>query len=259
MPIRIFVDQGHNPYGFNAGAEGFGLREQDITYMVGAYLADLLDADPRFEVATSRPTPTTVLGYNNSSSLRQRVDMANDWGADYFISIHRNAFLPNKASGIEAWIYSKAAINGDAYRKAQRIVDALSTVTRLKNRGVKLGAPKYRDYAVNRASKMTSCLVEVGFVDNDKDNAAFDRTFDAMADAIAEAVCVNTGLKYVRKGDVDGNGTVDVNDARTVLRAAVGLEKLSPDAEKRADTDGDGKVTVNDARDILRTATGLDK
>ena len=132
-------------------------------------------------------------------------------------------------------------------------------VTGLKNRGVKLGAPKYRDYAVNRDSKMTSCLVEVGFVDNDKDNAAFDRTFDAMADAIAEAVCVNTGLKYVRKGDVDGNGTVDVNDARTVLRAAVELEKLSPDAEKRADTDGDGKVTVNDARDILRTATGLDK
>ena len=40
MPIRIYIDQGHNPYGFNAGAEGFGLREQDITYLVGAYLAN---------------------------------------------------------------------------------------------------------------------------------------------------------------------------------------------------------------------------
>ena len=28
MPIRIYIDQGHNPYGFNAGAEGFGLRER---------------------------------------------------------------------------------------------------------------------------------------------------------------------------------------------------------------------------------------
>lgn len=27
MAIRIFVDQGHNPYGFNAGAEGFGLQQ----------------------------------------------------------------------------------------------------------------------------------------------------------------------------------------------------------------------------------------
>ena len=41
MPIRIYIDQGHNPYGFNAGAEGFGLREQDITYLVGAYLANI--------------------------------------------------------------------------------------------------------------------------------------------------------------------------------------------------------------------------
>ena len=28
MPIRIYIDQGHNPYGFNAGAEGFGLRNR---------------------------------------------------------------------------------------------------------------------------------------------------------------------------------------------------------------------------------------
>ena len=34
MPIRIFIDQGHNPQGVNAGAEGFGLREQDVNYAV---------------------------------------------------------------------------------------------------------------------------------------------------------------------------------------------------------------------------------
>ena len=33
------------------------------------------------------------------------------------MSIHRNAFVPNGASGIEAWIYSKAAINGDALNR----------------------------------------------------------------------------------------------------------------------------------------------
>ena len=35
MPIRIFIDQGHNPSGPNAGAEGSGLREQDVNYLVG--------------------------------------------------------------------------------------------------------------------------------------------------------------------------------------------------------------------------------
>ena len=247
---KVYIDAGHG--GTNPGATYGKRKESEDVFALAQTAADRLSAVPDIAVKLSRTADT-------DPELDARTKEANAWGADYFISIHRNAFVPNGASGIEAWIYSKAAINGDAYQKAQRIVDSLSTVTRLKNRGVKLGAPKYRDYAVNRDSKMTSCLVEVGFVDNDKDNAAFDRTFEAMADAIAEAVCVNTGLKYVRKGDVDGNATVDVNDARTVLRAAVGLEKLSPDAEKRADTDGDGKVTVNDARDILRTATGLDK
>ena len=49
MAIKIFVDQGHNPSGPNTGAEGGGLLEQDVTYAVGVYLADLLRADPRFE------------------------------------------------------------------------------------------------------------------------------------------------------------------------------------------------------------------
>ena len=56
MAIKVFIDQGHNPYGFNAGAEGFGAREQDITYIVGAYLSNILAADYRFEVAVSRQT-----------------------------------------------------------------------------------------------------------------------------------------------------------------------------------------------------------
>lgn len=50
MAIKIFIDQGHNPSGPNTGAEGFGLKEQDITYQVGKELAELLRADDRFEV-----------------------------------------------------------------------------------------------------------------------------------------------------------------------------------------------------------------
>ena len=91
MAIKIFIDQGHNPRNINAGAEGFGLREQDITYNVGRYLADLLNKDPRFEARTSRNTPEEILGTNNSTSLARRVELANSWPANYFLSIHTNA------------------------------------------------------------------------------------------------------------------------------------------------------------------------
>ena len=70
MPIRIFIDQGHNPSGPNAGAEGNGLREQDVTYNVGIYLAELLNDDPRFTARTSRTTPTESLGTSNAGSLQ---------------------------------------------------------------------------------------------------------------------------------------------------------------------------------------------
>ncbi len=71
MAIRIFIDQGHNPSGVNAGAEGNGLREQDVTYNVGIYLANLLNDDPRFTARVSRPTP-----YNSRTGYQQCYQFA---------------------------------------------------------------------------------------------------------------------------------------------------------------------------------------
>lgn len=101
MAIRIFIDQGHNPSGHNAGAEGNGLREQDVTYNVGIYLASLLNDDVRFQARVSRPTPETVLGIDNATSLQERVNMANSWPADYFISIHCNSNTNPEINGTE--------------------------------------------------------------------------------------------------------------------------------------------------------------
>ena len=42
MATKIYIDQGHNPNNPNAGAEGSGLREQDIVYKIGIELAELL-------------------------------------------------------------------------------------------------------------------------------------------------------------------------------------------------------------------------
>ena len=89
--IKVFIDQGHNPTNPNAGAEGSGLREQDLVYEIGIRLAELLNSDSEFDARLSRNSPSEILGETTAQSLRARTDAANSWGADIFISLHANA------------------------------------------------------------------------------------------------------------------------------------------------------------------------
>ena len=162
MAIKIYIDQGHNPQNPNAGAEGNGLREQDIVFRIGILLADLLRANPDFEVRLSRPTAESQIGTSNTTSLRMRVNDANSWGADYFISLHTNASDISSASGIEAFAFSKPSA---AFSLGEDILTALSASTGLNNRGMKVRSGLY----VLRKTAMPSILVELGFITNPND------------------------------------------------------------------------------------------
>lgn len=63
---------------------------------------------------------------------------------------------------------------------------------------------------------------------------------------------------FYRKGDVDGDGTVEPEDARLALRAAVGYVHLAGFAFSAADADNDGEISPADARLILRATVGLE-
>ncbi len=163
MAIKIFIDQGHNPSGPNTGAEGNGLKEQNITYIVGKYLYDLLTANPNFTAKMSRETVDTVLGTSNSTSLQQRVRSANSWGADYFISIHTNGSTNPAANGTEGYVYST---NSEAYYLATDIVNAISNRMGTVNRGVFARPSLY----VLRRTNMPSTLIELAFISNYEDS-----------------------------------------------------------------------------------------
>ena len=164
MPIRIYIDQGHNPYGFNAGAEGFGLREQDITYLVGAYLANILNADSRFTAITSRTSPDEILGYDTNSSLRTRTEQANQWGADYFLSIHTNANVNPAINGTVAYVY---AVNTPSYELAVNIVNEIVRRLGTKNNGIYAHPSLY----VLRRTNMPAVLIELAYLSNEGDAA----------------------------------------------------------------------------------------
>lgn len=163
LAINIFIDQGHNPTGYhNTGARGHGLIEEDITYQVGVYLADMLRNDYRFDVRLSRPTPTTVLGTNNTTSLAERVRLANEWPADYFISIHANANPNPNINGAEMYIYQ---FNTQANWLAQHIMSGIVNNTPLRNNGIW----ENRSLYVLRNTNMPAVLVEMGYLSNYND------------------------------------------------------------------------------------------
>ncbi len=157
--IKIYIDQGHNPEGINAGAEGNGLREQDVNYEVGIYLAELLRENGNFDVRLSRPTPETTLGTSNSTSLQARVNDANSWGADYFISIHSNAAENPSANGTEVYVYSRESA---AFPLAEDIQEEI--VERLGTRD--LGVKENPSLYVLRRTNMPALLIELGFITN---------------------------------------------------------------------------------------------
>ena len=187
MAIKIYVDQGHNPQSPNAGAEGNGLVEQDLTYEIGTRLVTLLRSNGNFDVRVSRPTPETVLGTSNASSLRIRVDEANNFGADYFISLHTNASNNASASGSEALVYSSPSV---ASELGEDILVWLNRLTGLRNRGIVNRPGLY----VWRKTQMPAVLVEMGFISNPQDAALMNNNPELFAEGIYNGILQYTGL-----------------------------------------------------------------
>lgn len=187
MPIKIYVDQGHNPENPNAGAEGNGLREQDVTYEIGRRLALLLNDNPEFEARLSRTSPDVILGSSTATSLSARVDDANRWGANYFISLHTNAADSPYASGSEAYVFSR---QGEAFPFAESILTYLSYATGIRVRGV---FPRPGLYVL-RKTRMPATLVELGFITNPSEANRMATDPQSFAQGIYNGILAYFGL-----------------------------------------------------------------
>lgn len=180
MATKIYIDQGHNPQNPNAGSEGNGYREQDIVYTIGVQLSRILEARG-YETRLSRNSPDDVLGTSNLSSLRARVEDANSWGADYFISLHTNASNNPAANGSEAFVYRSPS---EASRLASSILEQLNLSTGLRNRGVMVRPGLY----VLRRTRMPSVLVELGFITNPNDANLMANSPELFAQGLADGI-----------------------------------------------------------------------
>lgn len=181
MAIKIFIDQGHNPSGPNTGATAFGVKEQDVTYAVGVFLADLLQANGNFEVRLSRNSPEEVLGTSNASSLATRVRMANEWPADYFLSIHANANVNPNVRGTEMYVYRAFTTS---YFLAEHILDGIVARVGTIDNGVRVNPSLY----VLRRTSMPAVLIELAYLTNYEDMELLVNEQYAFAEGIYQGL-----------------------------------------------------------------------
>ena len=177
--MKIFIDAGHNYAGGDLGAVGNGLREQEVTFQIATALKPLLVARGH-QVKMSRNALTDSVGDTEGISIRERAKMANDWGADLFISIHCNAF-DRKARGTETLVYSKKSA---VYPVAERVQAAIVKHLGTADRGVK----ERPDLGVLWRTNMPSLLVETAFIDNSSDAVLLKTKQQDFARAIFEGI-----------------------------------------------------------------------
>lgn len=185
--IIVVIDAGHG--GRDPGATANGQEEKNITLAIASYMANELDKIAGIRGMMTR-SQDVFLG------LTERVRIARALKADFFVSIHADAFIHPRAFGASvyvradesgasseaaAWLASQANSNalsfGDhmgvlAGMSAQAsmataldygdvLLDALGTVTHLHSKRVERG-----DFTVLNAPDIPSVLIETGFISN---------------------------------------------------------------------------------------------
>ncbi|MCZ1180111.1 DUF3597 family protein [Alkalihalobacillus clausii] len=172
---KIFLDPGHG--GSDPGAVGNGMQEKNLTLSISRQIRDMLVTEyENVEVRMSRTGDTTL-------SLTERTNMANNWGADYFLSVHINA---GGGTGFESFVHTSQS-SGSV--RAQNIIHpAIMQQIGGTDRG-----KKNANFAVLRTSKMPAILTEVLFIDNAndaaklKDPAFLTRAARGHVDGLAQA------------------------------------------------------------------------
>lgn len=185
--MKICIDPGHG--GADPGAVGpTGLREKDVSLAVAKQVADLLR--PVCSIVMTRTTDIR-LGNTEKADLKARVAAAEKAKADYFLSIHCNAFTDRSAHGVETWAY---APGGQGEKLALKIQAELVKATGLADRGVKFSGSKIY---VLKYTTAPAVLAELGFISNSSEEKLLrDPSFQSkLAKAIAQGMVGHLGLK----------------------------------------------------------------
>ena len=187
------VDPGHG--GRDPGAVGpTGVQEKVVNLSVAKKVAEFLK--PVVDVSLTRDSDK-ALGDTLRADLSARASIANQAGADVFVSIHCNSVTDPSAHGTETHCYT-GSVQGNLL--AQKLQARLVPVLGLTDRGC-----KESNFAVVRETNMPAALVELAFISNPTEEALLesDEFQTKAAYAISQGVCDFLGVELPQPGEVE--------------------------------------------------------
>lgn len=167
----ILIDAGHG--GQEPGAVFQGRQEKNDNLRLALAVGQILSQNG-VNVFYTRVTDIYQTPF-------EKAEIANRTGADYFLSLHRNAMpIPGTASGVQSLVYEDSGVPAVLARNINR---------NLADTGfADLGIIERPGLIVLRRTEMPAVLLETGFIDNEADNRFFDEHFEEIARAIADGV-----------------------------------------------------------------------
>lgn len=155
---------------------------------------------------------------------------ANNSGADYFISIHRNSSEKNNQySGIESLVYKDSGIRHTLAKNINK---------ELADAGFEdLGITERPNLVVLKRTQMPAVLVEVGFINSDTDNKIFDENFNEIARAIADGILETVYSQTTKTDAPDTGSSLDI-PANYSMPASPGISENPGMPACRCDEEG---------------------
>jgi N-acetylmuramoyl-L-alanine amidase len=151
--FKVVIDPGHG--GPDPGAVGIGgLRETDVVLDVALQLARLLQSRG-VQVLRTRTSEVDV-------DLPPRVSLANNSGADAYVSLHANALSMGRpdVNGIESFYFAGAGTSARSRQLSESLQQQMMAISSgTPDRGVRTAR-----FFVIRRTTMPSSLIEMGFV-----------------------------------------------------------------------------------------------
>lgn len=148
----VVIDPGHG--GEDDGCSRDGILEKEVNLQLALLLAEKLQ-ELGYQTALTREDNETA------RTLEERVQLAEEWGGDIYVSIHQNACDEKEASveGIETWYCGSVE---DSRRLAQLVHKGALSGSGAQDRELWESEELY----VIREASMPSCLVETAFLSN---------------------------------------------------------------------------------------------